>query len=1233
MPYKFDDARYAGFPNYLFGIHDSGGESFMLAAGKPGWIVSDAQVNPSDSTGDFSRFSDKGFGVIVCLYNGVGAAGTLPDSKEYDDFARSCAEYVGKSRGARIWVIGNEPNASASRHGNDGSPGSGELITPQLYAKCFVKTRRAIRSLPGHENDWVVPAAVAPFNSSSAYGGNPSGDWVRYFADILFQITSEGGNVDALALHSHTHGYDSNFVSSDAMAGDGFDNRHWHFRAYRDFLAAVPPTMRKVPVFITAARPLDPGWTNANRGWIQAACAEINTWNNNPANQPVQGVCFYRWQASPGDPTGWGISDKPQVVNDYRAALQNDYRLRWPGAPPTPDYRANWVNVINVPLNAMNTNEVITGRVVVKNSGVKAWLATGSNPVRLGCLWYNREGIEIRPVSELQNIALPQNILPGQTAVIENVKLTAPPLPGEYTVRFDLLQEGRGWFSAYDSPTRDLSVTVNAPIYASEWTDVPQVPGNTIAINSTFTGTIAVKNTGSRTWFKKGPNPVRLGYRWYNGQGAEIPISTKLGNFEMEEDTPPGSTAHFRDVSLTSPQSDGTYVLRWDLIQEGVTWFNAQGVETYDQTVNVFTPIPDYAVKWVNIFVDVRGVLEPNETVSGTITVQNIGAQTWPAVGVNAVRLGYHWFDSQGTPVAISPYPGNLPLQADVPPQGTATFENVIVRAPIPQGKYTLSFDLVQENVTWFSATGSKPFDVQVSIKTDAPAHLAQWEGVTLDERSPITAGEDARARVVIKNTGAEIWQSDGDSPVRLGYNWYDASGIHVDITGSSVEIPLPQDVAPRESIAVDNLVIHTPDAPGDFILKFDLIGNDNEWFSDNSGQTGDLNVHLKPPPPEWGAEFLAHDSPASLVVGQAVSVNLSVLNNGRQTWKTDGANPVHAGYKWFNASGIQQFNVQDHRTALPAELAPGEQLDFAAALAAPQTPGAYRLHWDLVAEGISWFTDGGNQELIIPVKVTSAPTATTSWRAESSHNPSTAILTLDGDLTSFWSGQSPQSLGMWFRVNLGEPVLIDGIAFRSPGEGYPVGYTIRVSEDGQVWHTVGAVAQGNTRDVVASFAPTAVRYAQMDLVAPSENEWMISEVQIHPAAPWSATASLNAEQATNAIDGSPASAWTTGEPQSPNIWFQLDLGRVESVSALQLISSAAEIPMGYRVSAWNQLAGGWQKISERYDNTEPINITFAPIQTQYLNIQLLQSGDTPWAIRELRVTKAMTEWIGPTNS
>jgi hypothetical protein len=65
-------------------------------------------------------------------------------------------------------------------------------------------------------------------------------------------------------------------------------------------------------------------------------------------------------------------------------------------------------------------------------------------------------------------------------------------------------------------------------------------------------------------------------------------------------------------------------------------------------------------------------------------------------------------------------------------------------------------------------------------------------------------------------------------------------------------------------------------------------------------------------------------------------------------------------------------------------------------------------------------------------------------------------------------------------------------------------------------------------------------------------------------------------------------------------------------------------------VSVWNQQAGGWQKIAEKLDNTEAINISFAPVQTQYLNLQLLAPAEGPFAIREANVTKAMTGWVGP---
>lgn len=1229
---KADDSRYLGLPHYLAGLVDAGGETHFLAAGKPGWIVMRAQVKPPESSADYSHLADKGLGVIVVLANNGGHQAAFPNSHDYDLFSQQCANFVRKSRGARIWVIGNEPNAARERAMFDGAVNSGELVTPEMYARCFNLVRKAIRAVPGHDHDMIVPAAIAPFNAQTNYPGNPSGDWVRYFADTLFQITTQGGAADALALHAYTHGYDASFVTSDTKGANQFQNRHWHLRAYRDFLAAVLPPMRNLPVFITAASPLDPGWTNSNRGWMQAALTEINQWNGNLANQPIQAVCFSRWQALAGDPPGWGIADKPQAVNDLRAALQNDFRLRWPGLPPTPDYKAQWTLVFNVPQNQLTTNDVVAGRVVVKNIGAKAWLAGGTNPIRLSYRWYNTQGIEIPLTPAAEHFSLSQNILPGQTAIVENVKLRAPQWQGEYVARFDLIQEGHAWFSAYNSPTHDLPITVQAPPYAAEWERIMSVGEKGIALNANVIGAVTVKNLGSRTWYRAGPNPVRLGYRWYNAQGALVPVNPYAGNFEMDADTPPGKTATFSNVVLRAPHYEGTFTLRWDLAHEAMTWFSQKGVETYDQVIQVYTPIPDYAIKWINLFLDVRGALEPNETITGTVTVQNVGAKTWNASGEAPVKLGYHWYDADNNPITLAAYPGNFALREDVPPQGMATFENVVVRAPVPQGKYKLAFDLVQEGVTWFSAAGAKPFEAQVSVKTDAPPFVAQWQEIFAIPQNLITAGETASGRIVVRNAGAELWQAQGPQAVRLGYRWFNLAGDEIAAPAYPGPRMMLNDLAPRETVPFEDVAVHTPIIPGDYTLRFDLLRG-NEWFSDTSSSPAEAHVRIKAPPLEWGAQFIAHNTPAHLTVGQMVDVALRIGNTGKRTWETDGANPVHVAYQWSNSNGAQVFDVQEYRTALPQNVKPEDEVDFTASLAAPNTPGLYQLHWDLIAEGISWFADGGNPALVLPISITQSPTPTTLWRAEASHNASSAILALDGDLGSFWTTQVPQSQGMWFRVDMGEPRLMDGIAFRSPGQGYPFAYTVRVSNDGQVWRTVWAIAQGNARDVVATFAPFEVRYAQIDLLAPHETEWMISEVQIHLCPAWNGTASNNNEYAHNAIDDNPTTAWTTVEPQAPNMWFQLDLGRIESVSGLRLTPPKDEIPRGYRVSVWNQQAGGWQKIAEKQNNSEAINISFAPVQTQYLNIQLLQSADLPFAIREARVTKAMTDWVGPMRS
>ncbi len=320
-------------PSHIFGMHDPGAESLFTSAGKTGWVVVSVQVNPPDHDGNFSALANAGVRPIVRLNNGYGSAGTIPFPAQYDAFAQQCAAFVASSSGAQIWVIGNETNSGWERPGNSDGTG-GEAITPTLYAQCFAKCRAAIKNLPGRASDWVVPSAPAPWNNQTMYSGNANGDWVKYFQDVLNQCVALNAKPDALSIHTYTHTLDPSLITINRPMDAPFQNRQFEFRAYRDFIGAIPSSLKSLPVLITETQAQF--WQNQNVNWIQLAFKEINDWNAASANQPIQALALFRWQDLPGDPEGWSISNRGALVNDFRAALQNNYRVRLPAQPPPP---------------------------------------------------------------------------------------------------------------------------------------------------------------------------------------------------------------------------------------------------------------------------------------------------------------------------------------------------------------------------------------------------------------------------------------------------------------------------------------------------------------------------------------------------------------------------------------------------------------------------------------------------------------------------------------------------------------------------------------------------------------------------------------------------------------------------------------------------------------------------------------------------------------------------------
>lgn len=310
----------AGESPYLFGLHDRGGEHYMAWAGRKGWVLCTEQLGAGAddwSAKSYADLRDAGYGVIVRLNHGYREKGTLPHADRYWEFSRRCGDFVERSSGCHIWIIGNEMNLAAER---PGGPVSGEKITPDKYAVAFAACRHEIRKRPGHEDDQVVVGAVGPWNVETTYPANPTGEWVTYFADTLAAL---GSDLDGIALH--TYGRDGNVaeIVSEMRMDPPFEHRRKMFRTYMDFMQAIPQGLRHLPVYITETDQNVP-WVDANNGWIREAYAEIDRWNADPTHQRIRALILYRWERYDGDV--WYIRGKGGVLDDFRAALQHEYR-------------------------------------------------------------------------------------------------------------------------------------------------------------------------------------------------------------------------------------------------------------------------------------------------------------------------------------------------------------------------------------------------------------------------------------------------------------------------------------------------------------------------------------------------------------------------------------------------------------------------------------------------------------------------------------------------------------------------------------------------------------------------------------------------------------------------------------------------------------------------------------------------------------------------------------------
>jgi phosphoglycerol transferase MdoB-like AlkP superfamily enzyme len=226
---------------------------------------------------------------------------------------------------------------------------------------------------------------------------------------------------------------------------------------------------------------------------------------------------------------------------------------------------------------------------------------------------------------------------------------------------------------------------------------------------------------------------------------------------------------------------------------------------------------------------------------------------------------------------------------------------------------------------------------------------------------SPLETASTYRIPVEIRNRGRSVWSAE--SGFALAYHWFGTNGEVAVWDG--VRTPFVEPLAPQVSTIVD-ANLRTPDRAGRYLLQWDVVQEGKLWVS-----------RVDPTPVDREAvsvvathafSFLEVETPRVLRSRGGRRCSVVVRNDGTRGWPGDGS--VSLSYHWLTAAG-EIADWEGRRTAVPRAVEPGESIRLDALVAAPDASGRFALQWDMVEEGVCWFSErDGSPEPLVTVLV-----------------------------------------------------------------------------------------------------------------------------------------------------------------------------------------------------------------------------------------------------------------------
>ena len=248
----------------------------------------------------------------------------------------------------------------------------------------------------------------------------------------------------------------------------------------------------------------------------------------------------------------------------------------------------------------------------------------------------------------------------------------------------------------------------------------------------------------------------------------------------------------------------------------------------------------------------------------------------------------------------------------------------------------------------WVVAAGMLCFSGFAGVVAGSPLPQFDLRVVAHELPSEIGTGAVISVPLTLANDGTESWSSDRD--FFLSYHWLDEHGTAVIWDGSRTRFQ--GGVQPGDEVRI-NASVEAPRSPGSYALVWDVVREGEMWLSSaDPTPVASIAVGVVN---ERAFATVGGAAPRLLVAGRETRVRLAVRNEGALAWQPGGGFAV--SYHWLDRHG-SVVNWDGRRGVVSARVDPGEVATFAVPVAAPQKAGIFRLQWDMVEEGVCWFSD-----------------------------------------------------------------------------------------------------------------------------------------------------------------------------------------------------------------------------------------------------------------------------------